>query len=200
MLTADQITQRLRLAAEAVEGAGLSEDLRQIAFKRSLDAVGFGLSQAAAPVAGSGLAPVETSRDESPAATTSVGLVDRVTARLDLEVGAVALVYEEVEGEIRLIVKRAVLPDGKAAAMRNVAQLVVVGRQAAGLEEYTPYEAVREECKELRILDVANFASEMAKLEFRTRGRAAQKEARANRHHYDDVAAVIRRIADRSAP
>ena len=193
MLSPDEITKRLRLAAAAVEEAELPDDLRGIAFERSLDALGVRTTLEAAAESG-GVA----SAGESPpgGASGDSGHLDQIARRLGLDAEAIARVYENDAGQIRLIIKRAMLPDParKAAAMRDVALLIVVGRQAAGLEEYTPLVVVRDECRDLNVLDGGNFATEIAKLEFRAQGDRNRREVKANRHHFDDAADLIGRV------
>jgi hypothetical protein len=195
VLSADELTKRLKEAAEVVERAGLSEDLRPIGFQRSLDAFGVGAvnvpsspSRLAAPNGNDGAEGGEP-QEEGHA-------LSMIAKRLDVDQALIASVFEEEDEQIRLIIKRAMLsePDRKAASMRQVALLVVAGRQAAGIEEYTAYDSIREECRELKIYDGPNFATEVGKLEFRTRGGRNSKEARANRHHLDDAADLVRQM------
>lgn len=194
MPTPAELQERLRQAATILEQAGLPQDLRSVAFGHLLGSLGVGGSAISDHPASSDLGAARV-KGMSPARSRS-DLVGKIAVVLGLDHDAVARVYEEDDGQVRLIVKRAMLlePNKKAASIRQVALLVVVGRQAAGIEEYTSYDVIREECRELKIYDQANFASEVAKLEFRTSGGRNSKEARANRHHYDDAVDLIRRM------
>jgi hypothetical protein len=180
----------LKLAADVVEQADLPSDLRVTAFERALRWLDVGTADTPR-LATSGDRPSST--DERP---NGSGKLHGIARRLQLESDRVAEIYEEENDEVRLILKRAMLPEAtkKAASMRDVALLVVVGRQASGLEEFTAYDSIREECRELKVYDPPNFASEVAKIEFRTRGGRNSKEAKANRHHYDEAADLIRRM------
>lgn len=188
-----QITELLKQAADTVREAGLPENLEPLAFERALDALGVSDAPAGRPAAGGEQAGAGIGLDPAPVGS---GLLSRIAARLDVDPSLIARVYDEEDGQVRLIVKRTMLPEvsKKAASMRHVALLVVVGRQAAGLDEYTPYDAIREECRELKVYDGPNFAAEVGKLEFRTKGGRNTKEARANRHHYDEAGDLIRRM------
>lgn len=195
MLSPEELRDRLREAADIVDQAALPADLRQIAFERALDVLGVGAATTSAH--GNRATPPDRPdaryTEHTPA---SAGLLAQITSRLGLDADQVGRVYEEGDGQVRLNIKRSMLPeaDRKAAAMRNVALLVAAGRQAAALEEYTPLAVLREECRDLRVLDPPNFAAEISKLEFRTRGGRNRKEAKANRHHYDEAAELIRTI------
>jgi hypothetical protein len=200
MLSADEISQRLKVAVEAVEQVDLTDDLRAIAFSRALDAVGLPEAPIVEPAEKPSLDESERRSGEDSGRHADGRLVAKIAHRVGVETDTVSRVFEESDGEIRLILKRSMLPQPqqKATSMRNVSLLVVVGRQAAGIEEYTPYELMREECRELRVLDAPNFATEVGKLDFRTRGGRNTKEARANRHHFDEAAELIRQITERT--
>lgn len=196
MPSSAELQDRLRQAAELVEQADIPRDFRSVAFEHVLLALG-----ADGPAAAGGYPPLSgagaTSVTRSPPAVSGGDLLSRIAVALGLDRDPVARIYEEDDGQVRLVLKRAMLPEPnkKAASIRHVALLVVVGRQAAGLEEHTSYDAIREECRELKVYDPANFAADVGKLEFRTSGGRNSKEARANRHHYDDAADLIRRMA-----
>lgn len=190
-LSPAELTKRLREAAGIVEQAELPENLQPVAYERSLDVLGVPTTaQSASATAAAG---VHVRAPQSPA----TGMLAQIAERLGLDPALIARVYDEDDGQLRLILRRSMLPepDKKAASMRAVALLVVVGRQAAGIEEHTPHEVIREECRELKIYDRPNFATEVGKLEFRATGGRNTRAARANRHHYEDAAELIRRIA-----
>ncbi|MBV9311807.1 MAG: hypothetical protein JOZ73_13330 [Solirubrobacterales bacterium] len=198
MASREEIAEKLKEAAAAVDAADLPEDLRAVGFQRALDAVGLtaepGSPQPESPAAdlpgrGPGRGPAETD-----------GLIARMSARLGIEVAVLSEIYEDVDGQLRLIIGPAMLPDRtrKAAAMRHVALLVAVGRQASGLEEYTALRIVRGECEDLGVLDSTNFATEVGKLGFRLQGGRNAREAKANRRHFEEASALIRSIAEAS--
>jgi hypothetical protein len=121
----------------------------------------------------------------------------QVASRLNLSEESIAGVFEVEDGELQLILRRAMLPEPgkKAASMRHVALLVVVGRQAIEPDEWTPLDVVRDECREMGVLDPSNFATEIAKLDFKSRGDRSKRELKATRHHMAEVASLISDIA-----
>jgi hypothetical protein len=193
IMSEDKLTARLKMAAEIVEEAGVANDLRTIAFKYVLEILQAPESSPTPKRPVDLGAPAKAA--PSPAAQAS-SVLSRIAQALGVDSDLVARVYEEDDGQVRLILKRGMLPqpDRKAASMRHIALLVVVGRQAAQLEEYTSYDAIREECRELNVYDRPNFAAEVARLEFRTRGGRNSKEARANRHHFEEAADLLMRL------
>lgn len=211
MLSPDELQERLKRAADAVQEAKVPEDLRVVAFEHALDALGVGAEPP--PAAAAATLAARAQEQQPPNQGTGAqtrgasgelanGMVDRIATALSLDRDLVGRIYDEEDGQVRLIVKRTMLPEvsKKAASMRHVALLVVVGRQAAGLDEYTPYDTIREECRELKVYDGPNFASEVGKLEFRTKGGRNTKEAKANRHHYDEASDLIRRMTGEGEP
>lgn len=201
MQTPQQITERLRQAARAVQQAELSDDLRSIGFERALDALGLG-SGAGAPAAAS-VPPLSHFPGPGAAANdgeSSGGLLAAIARRFELSVDKVERIYDTAGGTVRLAIKRSMLPnaDRKAAAMRNVSLLVAAGRQASGAEDHTTISVMRDECDALNVLDGANFSSEIAKLDFRITGGRNSRTAKANRHHFDDAAQLVRRILGES--
>lgn len=191
-MDAQQIADRLKVAAEALELAGVPDDLRAPAFKSALNAVGLPDAK------GAGIpAPPTAHILGAPAQAGS--RLEAISQRLGVEMGAVAALFEEDDDQgIRLILRRSMLPepDQKAASMRQVALLLTVCRQAAEVEEYTPFSLIRGECAELKVLDASNFATEVGKLELRRRGPRNKQEAKASRHHYEDAAELIRAITE----
>jgi hypothetical protein len=195
--TSTELAERLREAAEIVKQAELPQNLQPVAYERTLDTLGVTAAARPAPNTTTAAAGIVTDARAAPGGqATTDGMLAAIASRLGLDPNFVARIYDEEDGQLRLILRKAMLPepDRKAASMRHVALLLVVGRQAAGLEEHTPYDAIREECLELKVYDRPNFATEIGKLEFRTTGPRNSREARANRHHYEDAAQLIRRI------
>jgi hypothetical protein len=192
MLTQSEIAELLRQAESAVDDAALAEDLRTIGFERALDELGLGTMQGApAPSAMDGRRP--TAIDSDPAAPTA-GLLIEIARLFELPLDSIERIYEVDDGQVRLAIKRSMLPDTrKAAAMRDVSLLVATGRQAAG-EEETALAAMREECSALGVLDSANFSAEIGKLGFRLQGTRNTKTARANRHHREEAVRLVMRV------
>lgn len=197
MQSGAELQERLEQAADVVAQAQLPEDLRPIAFEHALATLGV----RAPAVTGDSRPQPEAGAagaNRVSALVSSGQLLGKIAAVLGHDREVIARFFEEEDSEVRLIVKRTMLlePGKKAASIRDVALLVVVGRQAAGTEDHTSYDAIREECRELKVYDAANFAAEVAKLEFRTTGGRNSKQARANRHHYDEAADLIRRMTE----
>jgi hypothetical protein len=193
----EEMSAALKRAADIVKNAGLREDLVPIAFERVLDELGLSRGHEA-----SSAHQAPSSHDDPEAHRTGDPLT-KISTRLGIPLDAVEQVYEyDADAGLQLIIKRSMLPqpDQKAAAMRDIARLLAVGRQVAELEEYTPFSAIRDECAEIKVLDSNNFAAEIAKLEMRRRGSRNKQEVKANRHHVDETADLIRTIVAKGSP
>lgn len=191
-ISSEAVAETLRQAQEAVDRANVADDLRPAAFA------------AAFSVLSGGIAPAAERREThpEPARTRAIGSGDSLLAKVATKFGvdedALSYLYEEDDGDLRLAIRRNMLPNpsSRAAAMRDVAQLAMAGRQAAEIAEWTPYEQLRAECEELGVLDRANFATEIQTLDIRYRGGRRTREARLNRHGLDEAATLIRRMID----
>jgi len=197
MLTSDEVVERLRQATEAVQAADLPDDLRTIAFERALDALGLGSAPRASAPVHDASAVLSSPRASGGSEPRPVGApLAQIAQRFELPTQTLERIYEVEDGAVRLAMKRSMLPDPtrKAAAMRHVSLLLIAGRQAAGEEEQTDLADVRDECQALKVLDAPNFSSEIAKLDFRLQGARNKRTAKANRHHFEEAAQLIRQI------
>lgn len=184
----DAIADLLRQAADAVERAGIEEGLRPAAFAAAVELLRTDVSD---------LVPPANVRGPERGTSPNVGLLGAVAAKLDISTEHAEAVYEEDGGSLHLIIRRDTLPDSRrlAAAMRDVSLLVSAGRQAAGLEEWTSFKRLREECEELKVLDGTNFSTEIKRLPARFQGSRANQELKLTRHGYAEAKRLIERIA-----
>lgn len=132
----------LQEALRIVEEAELPEGLQEIAFSKTVDL----LARQEGLEAG---VPDEEERREEPPRPAAGDLLDRAAQRLDVDPEVLAHVYLEEEGDMVLEVPPNDLAQASdAAAMREIALLYAAGRQAAGLEEWTSRNAIREVTQE----------------------------------------------------
>lgn len=185
----------LRRAQELVDEADVADDLRPAAFTAAVELVSRGVSLASqAPEARA----VQTT---PPGIASGDSALAKIAQALGVDEESLAYIYEEDGGDLRLVVRRSLLPnpDSRAAAMRDVAQIVMAGRQLGGLADWTTYERLRAEAEELGVLDRANFATEIQTLDIRVQGGRRSREARLTRHGLDAAIALIRRVIEGNA-
>ncbi|MGH2806722.1 MAG: hypothetical protein ACRDKT_05545 [Actinomycetota bacterium] len=187
----DPIMEVLRRAQAAVDDAGVANDLRPRAFTAAISLL-----------VGDG--PVAVLRQGLPlsglpgAAVGEDSVFAKLATALRVDEAALPYIFEEEAGDLRLVIPRHLLPNpgSRAAAMRDVAQMIMAGRQLGGIADWTPYERLRSEIAELGVLDSANFASEIQTLDVRLQGGRRSREARLTRHGLDEAAALVRRVIE----
>jgi hypothetical protein len=124
-------------------------------------------------------------------------LLGRVCAAMTLPREIVELVYDAHEGDLSVLVSARRLPDDRASATRQLAQLVAGGRQAAGLEEWTSMGVIRAVVTDYGRLDSGNFATTVARLDdvFLFRGKGANRFVKVTRPGMEHVAALVSSLA-----
>lgn len=191
MTNADAIAQRLTAALKAVEQAEVPSDLRDVAFAHALDL----LNTSSGEPTGRNYSALSSGGEEN-------GLLVEIAERVGVDFQVVSGIFEQKDDQIHLVVGRAQLPnrDSRAASMRDVALLVVTGRQGAGLEDYTPTSLIRRECEEIGVLDSSNFSVEVARLGMRARGGPKSREVHASRHQLEVAGELMVRITGGEGP
>jgi len=179
---------------EDVESARVAEDLRPIAFSKVFDlrAGASGGSQTAASggttATGGGNTPAANGRDPLASMAAKIG-TDRDT---------VAEVFEVVDGAPALIVPPGKIATRPASGAKEIALLIAGGRQAAGVEEWTTLDVVREVCADFKRLDAGNFAKTIKQMqnEFAVRKESERKTlVRLSRPGWEAFGALVRRLA-----
>jgi hypothetical protein len=140
-------------AMKAIDDAEVPSDLRSTAFAKVMDLLSSGNGRpgerSGSPSAG--FVPREQ-------ASTEQDLLGRIAGKLGVDHAIVAEVYEEADTEVRVVVAPKRLDKSKMAATKVMSLLVAGGRQAAGLEETTAFEKIREAAEDYGIYDQNNFA------------------------------------------
>jgi len=173
----DPLSARLRNAASAavadVDAVGVDGPDRQVMLGVLL-AARLGLLAGNVPSAGDKSHADEMSAGGAPSAGASLtalpapaegDLVGRIAAALKIDRDVADLIYDVKDGELGYVLSARRLATDKSNATRQLAQVVAAGRQAAGLEEWTPASVVREVVNDYGKLDGANFASYINKLD-----------------------------------
>jgi hypothetical protein len=174
-----EIGSLLAEAAQDVDSAGIPQDLRVAAFSKAVD-----LRAAKAGLGGNG-----GSEAKGPGERRVVE--GGLGARLGVDDELLGELAEIGDNRVDLIFAPSLLPRQKAAAMRDVALLVASIRQAAGVdsEGWTAAGVIREQCREVGVLDQANFATELGKMGafFSFRGSGRSREVRVNRRGFEEA-------------
>ena len=152
-LTAEEVTQRLRQAKEAVEAAGLPDGLREVGFSKAFDALTGVAVPPAGALPGGGQASGGANTSGGGAATMDAGsMLGKIAAKLQIDEAQVGYLFEE-DGEELHFVGRRFLPTAKRDAQPAAMLLLAAGRQAAGLDDFTLVSHGRELAQDLGIID-----------------------------------------------
>lgn len=185
----DDIHTLLAAAAADVEKAGVPDDLRAAAFTA---AVALRSGPAPAVPAGEGAATPPRNTEE---------WQSTVAAAMGVEAEDIDEAFDLAGGEMHVAIGPSRLPSHKAAAMRDVALLICTARQAAGLEEdgFTSVSVVRDECRDLGVLDGGNFATEISGLDdfLSFRGSGRSRSLKVNRRGIEEAGQRLREILRR---
>jgi hypothetical protein len=191
MTDIDAVTDALRSAHEAVDAAGVPQELRVAAFEKAAKAL---LSPAGPPGPGtepSGMGAPGTGADPDSA-------VGRAARKLHVEEVQVSRVLDFDEDGVHVLLQRSRFSSKKSEAIQQVALLVVAGRQAGGLdpEGWTHQGHVRDATEALGVDDRKNFALHLKRLDgVRTRGSGRTGELKMNAVGFEAAGELLRRLA-----
>lgn len=108
------------------------------------------------------------------------------------------MVYDVDEDGVHLTVKRAALSDPRKSAQQEVAYLLVAGRQAAGLEEWTPVAVVLDATHDRGVHDT-NVSKAISALDgdgFRFRKVRGKREIKMNAVGFSKASEIVKRITE----
>jgi hypothetical protein len=184
-----RVKELLREAVQAVEEAGVPEDLRVAAFEQAFATI-LGPTEA--------LERPPKERTASPTDGTDGDRVGTLAGRLGLDPAIIEDVYYVDNDDLGLSLAPSRFDARKAPGTKQIALLVAAGRQGGGWEEWTPLRTIREAVRDYGRLDQANFATTIKNMghAFNLRGRGRQVEVRVTRPGFEQAAQLIRDITE----
>ena len=171
----------LRAAAEAVERAGIPDDLRVMAFSKAVDAM---TDAGGRESARGGEGPGASARDEG-------SLLAVIAKELGLTLDEISEIFRIDEGEVVLEFPGSYLPDSLKHAQQNIALLLSVGRQVSGSEEVTEFAAIRQACDTYGVKD-GNFSTNMKAMDGVLSRRQGGKAAKVRKAGFTQATQLIR--------
>lgn len=126
--------------------------------------------------------------------------VVRMAKRVGLDADDLRELVALDDDHLTFLVPASAFPAGSAAATRELAVLVVVLRQAAGLEEWTESDAIRRAVMSIGRYDQKNFATTLRKMdhEFVMRGSGRSLALRPSRGTWVRASSLLRRLLESS--
>jgi hypothetical protein len=189
----NHVVEKLEMAVAAVEAAKVPQDLREVAFKAALGAVGIvSIEKERSPI------PEPSSSRSGDAGQGSAdhrGPVAAIASKLKRDFNTVEQVFDIDDEGVHLLAGRGNLNEVQATAQQEVALLVLAGWQGAGKEEWTKISRVRDAANDLGVMDGA-FASRIEKMRgpVRMKGDARNRELKLNSPGFEAAADLIDRI------
>lgn len=187
-----ELKEALRQAAKIVEEAGIPDDLRATAFQWAVDSL-------MTPLADVASTPASPRRGPATGAGSGAGIT-AIAQKLGLPVELVGEVFEVKDGVLDVILGYSRIADGVAAGARQLAVLVVAGRQAAGIDAdgWTHVSEIRAICKEFNKFDQANFASTVVALDqwFGISGSGQSRKVKMTRAGWEQAAQLVTELTN----
>ncbi len=184
-----KVSEILVAAREAVDAAGLPEELRAVAFEKAVVLLAGG----PVPPSGSAALSGETGAPHSGEAKT----VETVAAKLGLPAETVGEVFHVENGELTIVLARSMFEETRAGATKQLALLIAAGRQAGGWDDqWTATPVIRSVVDEFGRLDPPNFASAIREMEdvFSFTGNRQNLRVKVRTHGFDEAAALVRAL------
>jgi hypothetical protein len=190
----ERLVTLAKRAAAATEKAGLSGELRALAFGKFLDRL-LADDRAGEPSSRAGV-PNDAEPLRHPPDHTVPERLLVLARRLGVEAEAAEYVYDTSGSDLTLVLARSRLPAEKRRATRIVALLYAAGRQAAYDEEWTRMDHIREQCRLFGVLDPPNFAAALAATAdaLLTRGKGSERAVRLTRAGFEEAGRLIREM------
>jgi hypothetical protein len=207
-ISASALQEALQESVNAVESAAVPTDLRTIAFGLVLLARLFpGFPAAFTPGASQDPGQKDFNPPPMPHAngggdSGSGNIIGLIAEKLERSREAIEMVYTDRDGQLSLGISPRRLSSDKATATREIAFLYASGRQAAGMEEWTPASAIRAVVSDFGKLDSKNFASTIAKMSgedgVMVHGKGPSRDLKVNRIGYHTAAELVDRLVRES--
>lgn len=178
----ESMKKALMEAVKAVEDAGVPDDLRVAAFERMFEAI---LGEDAG-----------ASSSSTPGDQGSVEGLGQIASRLAISEDLASEVFDVNADHLGLVLSPSKFDPRKARGTQQIALLIAAGRQAAGLDDWTPMKVIREACREYGRLDIANFATTVKGMGdvFSFRGRGQSVELRVTRPGFERAGELARTL------
>lgn len=188
-----QVIAALEAAVAAVKAAKVPKDLRVAAFNAAF----YGsAATSTASAAGVSTTPATRSSKSDGQPEGVAGIAEK----LELDEGLVGQVYDVDEDGVHLTIKRASLSDTKKFAQQEVTYLLVAGRQAVGLEDWTLTRTVIDATHDRGVHDT-NVSKAVSALDgdgFRFRGPNSKREMKINAVGYTKASEIVKRLTEAS--
>jgi hypothetical protein len=191
-----EVREVLVRALEEVDEAKVPAELRSVAFGKAVDLVAIGAGKLTAPSQQVRQDQQNRAGDAQTAADLSP--LEKVATRLKLDLEVVQDVFDHDDQGLRIIVSPKKLDKRIRPGARQLALLVVSGRQAAGDDEdWTSVDTIRKVCEDYNKLDAPNFAAHIKAMkdEFNLKGSPQKREVKLTRPGWEAARELVEKLA-----
>ncbi|MDQ2969474.1 MAG: hypothetical protein M3R37_14325 [Actinomycetota bacterium] len=188
-MTADRTTVEkiLSEAQGAVEGAGISDELREVAFGKAVDMLGGTVVPAATAAASEQVDTGGGGGDD---------LLAKIAKKLGVDAKTADFFFDSDADDVTLVVPRSKLNPKKSDATREVTLLYCAARQAGAYDAtHTSVENIKTRVENMGVLDSSNFSTHLKNIEgLSVRGSGQSREFKVTSHGYEQAAKMMNRI------
>lgn len=130
------------------------------------------------------------------AASRDAEALEAIARGLGMPLGEVEKAFAVEGGEVAVVIPSALVDEARARGTRQLGQLIIAGRQLAGIEEWTAAAEVRRVAVEYARLDASNFAAALGQLEdvALIRGTGQNRELMMTRPGIEQTAALLKEL------
>jgi hypothetical protein len=192
----DELVAELKRAAELVLEAGVPESMRSVAFEAAFANL---RPTEQAGAAGSTGQPRHRRRasEDSALDAKSAGDLDRIAEALGVDRFRIDAIYAIEAGDLKIVVGSKRLNPKKVEGAKDLAVLVVAGRQLGGWDdEWTETEAIRETCRDYGKFQSNHFAETIGELDavLAVLGKGASRKVKLLRPGIDAAKELVERL------
>jgi hypothetical protein len=193
---ARELTDLLRTAAEIVERAELSPELKGAAFPHVLEVLTHDPSSGKRPTNNPPMAPAID------VASARAGSVATIATALSLDAETLEAIYALNEGELEVIISSRKIAANRSEGTKELALLLVTGRQLGGWDqEGTSVELIRELARSYNTYQSNHFAETLKEMDdsIALVGPARSRRAKLLRPGHEAAKELIEKLAGESS-
>lgn len=182
------VDEILRKAKEAVEKAGIPEDLKSKAFEKAVELYSGDLAKQDNTASENHFGRSSNSNSQSEGS-----ILMNISNKLKIEPQLLEELFYVEDDEVKIIIASGKLDSSNAGATKQLSLLVAGARQVGGLEDWTGNDIIRDVCQYFNKYDAANFAKTLAGMEdvFSFKGKGQKREVKINRPGQEKFKKII---------
>jgi hypothetical protein len=203
------VKQVLKRAIDAVNDAGIPDELKPVALEKAIDLYAGAGTNLGGGGGGSGGGGGTSGGDGggggggggASAVSDDLTAIQKIAAKLKVDPETVGEVFDHDGDGLRIVLGASKFDAARRAGTKQIALLFAAGRQGMGAQEWTPVKDVREVVRDYNRFDSANFATTISQMDdvFLFKGNNAHsREVKVNRQGYEEAAALIKELTGSS--